>query len=432
VTASFQDILRAMVQLGSGDALARLCSIAIVILLGHRYGTSVLGVYALAMTVSAYVQPLIDFGLRHVGARLVAQYPSSAGEIVRRVQRRRLGMAAATAPLAVIYALLANVPPEVKVWLGLFSATAALYALSLDWLAWGCKHFRLGGLARVLVPFCTLVAVLIGHSGGSDVLWWALAGYATGFFLQASIFQLWWKERRHVDGAEFATHRQIDDALALRRTCIMGVSIVALLVFSSIDTLMLGVMSSPEKVGLYSAAYRVVNQILVTYYLLTSVLYPQFSRQTSATRARMLRPRILVSLFGAGVVIAAIVTIGRGPILNLLFGHQFLVATPLLLLLAWAIPLDFLTSYLNNAYIAWGMERKTLWCVAIAASSNIILNLIWIPICGTTGAAVNTLVAYVVLLISLALAGRSVGEMASGPGLPADKITPSLSEPESA
>ena len=43
---------------------------------------------------------------------------------------------------------------------------------------------------------------------------------------------------------------------------------------------------------------------------------------------------------------------------------------------------------------------------AAAAGSNIVLNLIWIPAYGATAAAVNTLVAYLILLTSLAVAGR--------------------------
>src|ERR1039457_5717818 len=97
----------------------------------------------------------------------------------------------------------------------------------------------------------------------------------------------------------------------------------------------------------------------------------------------------------------------------ILFGHQFLPAALLLLLLAWAIPFDFLTSYLSNAYIAWGMEKKILICTGVAAGSNVVLNLIWIPAYGATAAAVNTLISYVIFLIGLALTGRYAGESTS-------------------
>jgi O-antigen/teichoic acid export membrane protein len=80
----------------------------------------------------------------------------------------------------------------------------------------------------------------------------------------------------------------------------------------------------------------------------------------------------------------------------------------LLLLLAWCLPLDFLTAYLSNAYIAWGMEKKVLACTAVAAGSNIALNLYGIPRYGATGAAVNTLISYAIFLACLAWAGREV------------------------
>src|SRR5271169_2017214 len=97
--ASHRQLLRNVLQLGFGDLLGRLCSIVIIILLGHWYGIVIVGIYALAMTVSYYLQSVIDFGLRHLGARLMCQYPQSANQITHRVQRRRLLMAGAALPL---------------------------------------------------------------------------------------------------------------------------------------------------------------------------------------------------------------------------------------------------------------------------------------------------------------------------------------------
>ena len=54
----------------------------------------------------------------------------------------------------------------------------------------------------------------------------------------------------------------------------MGVAWLGNLAFNTIDMLMLGVMSNPQQVGLYSAAYRILNQVLMAYYLLNQSLYP--------------------------------------------------------------------------------------------------------------------------------------------------------------
>lgn len=115
----------------------------------------------------------------------------------------------------------------------------------------------------------------------------------------------------------------------------------------------------------------------------------------------------------AGIAFAAVLVVFRRPLVAILFGHQFLPASLLLLLLAWAIPFDFLTSYLSNAYIAWGMEKKILMCTAVAAGSNVVLNFIWIPVYGATAAAVNTLISYVIFLAALALAGRFAKELST-------------------
>src|SRR5271157_1155010 len=83
MTTSVRQLLRGILHLGLGEMLGRVCWMAILIILGHWYGVVVLGVYALAATVTQYLQPVIDFGLRHIGARLMARYPLSGAEIVR-------------------------------------------------------------------------------------------------------------------------------------------------------------------------------------------------------------------------------------------------------------------------------------------------------------------------------------------------------------
>jgi O-antigen/teichoic acid export membrane protein len=399
-------LIRSVAHLAPGEALSRLSSVASVLYLAHAYGAVIFGVYALALTIAQYLQPVIDFGLRHIGARLVAQQPQLAGEIVRRVQYRRLRMSGAVLPLIVIYVVAVRLPASMKAFLLVFSFSSALYAVSLDWAAWGKNQLHLVGFARAIVPVSILAFLALGHGNSAQVLWWVVAGNLFGNIVQAAFFWVWWKKHKPIGPAAIEEQMSIADSLAWRRSSIMGLAWLGNMAFNSVDMLMLGLMSNPLQVGLYSAAYRVLNQVLSTYYLLTQSLYPELSRQNSAQRLRMLRRKILLILLGAGAAIAAALVTVRRPLMTLLFGHQFLAACPLLLLLAWAVPLDFLTSYLGNAYIAWGMEKNVLLCTIVAAGSNIVLNLIFIPAYGATAAAVNTLVSYVIFLSSLALAGK--------------------------
>ena len=402
-------LFRDMFHLGSGELLGRLCTFGVVALIGHQYGVVILGVYALAQTLTQYEQPVIDFGLRHIGARLLAVYPQYASVIVARVQRRRFLMAGLALPFVLLYILSAKLSPDMKVFVFVFASLGVMYAISLDWAAWGKGQLHMVGLARAVIPLSILVFVAMGRGNAQRVLWWAVAGNAFGFALQGMICWIWW--RKHEPTHNPDDLGVISDALAWRRTSVMGVAWMSNLAFVSIDMLMLGVMAGPEQIGLYSAAYRVLNQVLVVYYLIAQSLYPQYAQHSVEDRIRMVKARILLPLLGAGVVIAAILAIARRPVLVLLFGHPFLAAAPLLLLLACAIPLDFLTTYLSNAYIAWGMEKKVLLCTTVAAGSNVVLNLIWIPAYGAKAAAANTVISYAVFLASLTLAARFAKEL---------------------
>jgi len=402
-----RQLVRNVFRFGSGEFLARIFSVAVVVLLGHLYGVVFVGVYGLGTTVIQYLMPVIDFGLKHVGARLMARFPHSAAEIMRRVQRRRLLMASATIPFVLLYAALAHLPFALKLFLFVFSSIGALYAFSLDWAAWGREQLLLAGSVKAIIPACLLVAMLIA-AARDHLLSWLVLGNLVGFLAQGCFFAWWWRRHLASLGDQDQGVAEIAEALEWRRTSIMGIAWMSNLAFSTIDMLMLGVLSNPEQVGLYSAAYRILNQVLLAYYVLTGALYPQLARQDAAERRRMLRPRIFLSLIFAGSALALLLIVFRAPILSIVFGRAFLVATPLLLCLACAIPLDFLVSYLNTAYIAWSMERSVLICAIIAAGVNVVLNAATIPRYGALAAAVNTVISYMVYLAALTLSSRTV------------------------
>jgi len=58
------------------------------------------------------------------------------------------------------------------------------------------------------------------------------------------------------------------------------------------------------------------------------------------------------------------------------------------------------------------MGKQHLAVYGDRAACNIVLNLLWIPIYGAAAAAVNTLISYLIFLVSLALVGRFTKELA--------------------
>ena len=213
--------------------------------------------YALAQGMLQYCYPAIDFGLRHIGARLIAVQPLAGSRIVEKVQKQRGLMALVVLPLLVLYALSVKATAELPIFLIGLSAAGCLYAASLDWVAWGKERFRLYGLGRALPSLSILACALLWWNSRA-IVWWLLAGNVVGNTLQALIFLIWWKEEKPLE--DKATHPlEIRDALAFRRTSIFGLVWLSNIAFNSIDSTMLGSMSNIREVGLYAVAYWLVN-----------------------------------------------------------------------------------------------------------------------------------------------------------------------------
>jgi len=64
-----------------------------------------------------------------------------------------------------------------KAFLLVFSVSSALYAISLDWAAWGRNQLHLVGFARAVVPVSILAFLLLGRGN---------SGQALGGWLQAT------------------------------------------------------------------------------------------------------------------------------------------------------------------------------------------------------------------------------------------------------
>ena len=156
-------------------------------------------------------------------------------------------------------------------------------------------------------------------------------------------------------------------------------------------------------VGLYGAAYRLLEATLFVSLALTSAfsaMYAYLGRTTvptiDAVVARSLKLS-LVLLLPVAVVLAVL----PGPILDLLFGGDFGGAvTPLRILAPTVVVLGVVM--LTSALIASRQApRVLLGCFAIGLAVNLVANVIMIPAFGATGAASAMLATEIVLAVVL-------------------------------
>lgn len=191
------------------------------------------------------------------------------------------------------------------------------------------------------------------------------------------------------------------------KTWPIAVSIALNLLYLKTDIIILSIYRPPEEVGLYGAAYKVV-EVLVTFPIIfAGILLPLLS-QYWQTGDKYRFKKMIQQGFDAMSLLAWPIVVGTlfvgHDIMALVAGEEFRQAGLLLQLLIWASGIIFLTSVFAHAIVALNKQKATIWAYGVTAIAGLIGYFIFIPKYGAIGAAAMTifteaLVAIIVFIL---------------------------------
>ena len=172
--------------------------------------------------------------------------------------------------------------------------------------------------------------------------------------------------------------------------------------FNRVDVMMIGNMTDARSVAACEVAERLPNNLkaVVTSSFMT-VFFPSVSGLLA--RGETDRARALVNLslrvlsFGL-MAIAVAVAMLQDEIVVLLFSEKYLEAGPAVTIFMLALALSMAGTVMGMTLVAAGYSNAPLRINLVAVASNMIGNLILIPIMGFTGAALATFVMTAVTL----------------------------------
>lgn len=198
-----------------------------------------------------------------------------------------------------------------------------------------------------------------------------------------------------------------------RLSIAMGIDAVASLALFRIDQVMLGAIQGDGAVGVYAAAYRLLETVLFLSWAVAKAVFPVMSAATESWRVRRGVEQ------GLGVLATLYVPFGVGlwleaePVLRLLYGEPYAAQAAGATRWLAGAPLIFGLGYL----VSYGLlSRERGWEIVLTTVAslgvNIALNVVLIPPLSSTGAAISTIVSYgVEALLALVLLARLVGWM---------------------
>lgn len=169
------------------------------------------------------------------------------------------------------------------------------------------------------------------------------------------------------------------------------------------DAFLISLFLTETDLGYYSAALTVTLAISLMTFAVRAAIYPVMARYAgdAPDKLAILYAKANQYLIALALPIAAAVCLLAAPIINLVFGPSFAPAVPALQISVWAAV--FLLINVPNARLLLVANRQhaAAGLTALSMTTNIVANLLLIPVLGINGSAIARVLASAVFFFSI-------------------------------
>ncbi len=161
----------------------------------------------------------------------------------------------------------------------------------------------------------------------------------------------------------------------------LGIAAFIGFIYFKIDTILLSVMKTSAEVGIYNAAYKVIENITFFPTMMAGLVFPIMSQTIFSDKARFkdISDKIY-KIFWIFVVALVVGTMFlSGGIVHLIGGSGFEKAAVVLKILIFALAAIFFSNFSNSILIVGNKQKKLMVIMFLAAVFNVVANLIFIP-----------------------------------------------------
>jgi len=182
------------------------------------------------------------------------------------------------------------------------------------------------------------------------------------------------------------------------------------------DTILLSILKTNTEVGIYNAAYKVLENISFFPAMIIGLVFPMFSRHIFSDKKHftyLANETFKVFLILVVPLVIGTLFLSEG-VIHLIGGDAFAQASNTLRILIFALAFIFFGGFFNGILIAGNHQKKLLWAFVICAIFNIIANVIFIPMFSYTASAIiSALTEFLVATMSFTLTLKYVGYIPS-------------------
>lgn len=354
------------------------------------------GKIAFATSVVSYFSLVASMGIPSYGIRKCAEVRDDNGKLSKIVKELLILNSFFTLISYVVFLILVFLIPNFSAETPLFlisSLTILFNMLGVEWFYQAIEQYQYITIRNISFKIISIALMLLLVHNPSDYILYA--GINVFASVGSNILNFL-RVSKYVD-LDFRKTQKYDLAIHLMPIVTLFLYNATTVIYTSLDQVMLGFMTSNESVGYYAAAVKVKGILVSLITALGSVMLPKMSyilkNQGSEDFERLIRKSFEVILFSSIPIVAYFLVMSKEIIL-ILAGEDYLPAVPILQFLLPSIifiGLGSVTAW--QMLIPLGKERYTVIGAIVGALINVAINFVLIPNVAGVGAALATTIA---------------------------------------
>ena len=383
-------LLKHFLSLAGAEVCSKLVTFAAFAYLARRLGANTYGYIEFAGAVLMCASLIVDQGFSAFGAREIAKTPQQTGRLTSEIVSARVVLALGGYLAIAMFALLVDRGPILTRLLLIYGLSLWGSPLLLQWVFQGHERMHLVAFSQILRQTIFAAMVFVFVRGPEQVLMVAWAEVAAVSTTAAFCVLMY---RRHFRNETVA--RPSMSGRSFREGLPIGLSQMFWVVKMFGGTLLLGLIASPQNVGFFAGAQRILVALHAFVWLYYFNLLPSMARswQGNSSEFRGLIDESMRVAVWIALAVAIVWVALSGAAMRFVYGSQFEAAGPVLALFAVVWAMTLINGHYRFGLIATGHASAEMITAAIGA----VLALILIPVgyfkAGLTGAAAGLVVA---------------------------------------
>ena len=399
VNLSSKVFYNTVVQVAS-KIIATILGLVAVAIMTRYLGTVGFGEYTTIITFLSFFGILVDFGLTLVTVQMISRPGVDEKKILGNIFGLRLVSAViflALAPLAIIFFPYSQ---EVKMGVAIASFSFLFAALSQVFVGLFQVKLKMDKVSiaevasRVVLVVGIIVAVKI-NQGLLGIISAMAISSAVSFFLHFLF------SRQYVRisiGFDLAVWKEI-----ISKSWPLAITIIFNLIYLKADTLILSLIKTQGEVGIYGAAYRVIDVLITVPFMFAGIVLPILTVNWVMSDKESFK-RVLQKSFDFMAILAIPLIVGTQflakEVMVLVAGREFSDSGQVLRILVLAAGIIFLGCMFSHAIIAFDKQKKIIWAYCFTSLTALAGYLIFIPRFSYIGAAWVTIYSESVIALA--------------------------------